>query len=143
MTTTRQSRLGWSVPAGAIAVAAMIALAPAANAQSEQQIKSGCDEADGNYSTIIDTGANVRYSVCCYHDDKGHPYCDTYVNGSYTGTFAGIRRPGPPTGQPVAPPSKTSPPPEAPPPVGPNPVTGNNPPVAPPITNGPPAANVN
>ena len=114
MTTPRRSRRSSLIAAGVIAVTAMTALAPTANAQTEQQIKAGCDEANGTYST---TQGGVRYSECCYRDWKGRPYCDTYINGSYTGTFPGEKQ-GPP-----------------------GPVTGSTPPVAPPITNPPPAAN--
>jgi hypothetical protein len=116
MTTVGQSRLTSLVAAGVIAIGVMTALAPAANAQTEQQIKAGCDEANGTYSTTLGT---ERYSECCYHDWKGRPYCDTYINGSYTGTFPGEKQ-GPP-----------------------GPVTGSTPPVAPPIGKAPPAATAN
>jgi hypothetical protein len=50
MITTRQSLLSSLIAAGVIAVGAMTALAPAANAdkpQTEGQIKAGCDQANG------------------------------------------------------------------------------------------------
>jgi hypothetical protein len=116
MTTTRHPRLSSLIAAGAIAVAAMTALAPTANAQTEQQIKAGCDEANGTYQGQAYRDGNF-YSSCCYHDYKGVQYCDFYTNGNYTQT--------------VGPDRQT---------VPRGPVTGSTPPVAPPITNPPPAA---
>jgi hypothetical protein len=119
MTATRQSRLSSLVAAGVIAVGAMTALAPAADAQTEQQIKAGCDEANGTYYSTGVTMNGHTYSVCCYNDYKGKRWCDSYQDGGYTLTQPAIGKKLPP--------------------LGPGP--GSTPPIAPPITNPPPAAN--
>ena len=109
-------RLWPKLSVAGLVIAGMTALTPVADAQTEQQIKSGCDEAGGTYSTV--PNPNSQYSECCYHDSEGKPFCDTYINGSYTGTFPGDKR--------------------APPISGPNgPPPANNAPIA---TNAPPAA---
>ena len=58
----------------------------------------------------------TRFATCCYKDAEGKYGCDSYINGVYIGTSA--EKKGPPVSGPAAPP-------------------GNNPPVAPPITEGP------
>jgi hypothetical protein len=117
MTTTRHRRLGSLIASGVVAVAAMTSLAPAANAQTEQQIKAGCKAAGGTYKTRIDEGGNT--STCCYKDYYGDRYCDIYLDGNYVGDYN---------------PDKGAPPVGVKPPI-------DNPPVgAPPITNPPPAA---
>jgi hypothetical protein len=118
MTTTRQSRLSSLVAAGVIAVGAMTALAPAAYAQTEQQIKAGCDEANGTYNSTGVTMNGHTYSVCCYNDYKGKRWCDSYQDGAYTMTQPAIGKKLPPLG----------------------PGAGSTPPIAPPITNPPPGA---
>ncbi len=121
MTTTRHSRLGSLIASGVVAVAAMTSLAPAANAQTEQQIKAGCDQASGTYeSTGVVPDNGHTYSACCYNDYKGKRWCDSYTDGTYTMTNpATVKKPPP------------------------GPVTGSTPPVAPPISESPPAANAN
>jgi hypothetical protein len=121
MTTTRQSRLGSLIAAGAIAVGAMTALAPAANAdkpQTEGQIKAECGQANGNYYSSGVMPDGHTYSACCYNDYKGKRWCDSYQDGGYTTTL-------PATGKSL-------------PPLGPG--AGSTPPIAPPITNPPPGA---
>jgi hypothetical protein len=120
MTTTRQSRLGSLIAAGAITVGAMTALAPAANAQSEQQITAECNQASGTYSSYVTTLGN-RYTTCCYKTFRGKLMCDLYKNGDYLSTYDPTLKQLPPGA----------------------PVTGSTPPVAPPITKGPPAAYAN
>jgi hypothetical protein len=125
MTTTRQSRISALIAAGVIAVAAMTvaamtALAPAANAQSEQQITAECNQASGAYSSYVTTLGN-RYTTCCYKTFRGKLMCDLYKNGDYLSTYDPTLKKLPPGA----------------------PVTPSTPPVAPPITEGPPAANAN
>jgi len=106
---------GTLITAASIAISVLTATTAGAQQQTEQQIKAGCDEANGTYSTVPNPDAT--YSVCCYHDYKGRPYCDTYVNGSYTGTFPGEAKPPPPVSGPAAPPANNAPIPTKPPPA--------------------------
>jgi hypothetical protein len=122
MTTTRHRRLSSLIAAGVTAVAAMTALAPAANAMSEQEIQHNCDQANGNYYTTGVAPDGHTYSACCYHNTMTHQnLCMSYTDGEYSETDPAPDKVGPP-------------------PLGPRPV---RPPVAPPITNPPPAANAN
>lgn len=105
--------------AGAIAIAigATTALAPAANAQSEQTITAECNQASGAYSSYVTTLGN-RYSTCCYKTFRGKLMCDLYKNGDYLSTYDPTEKKLPPGA----------------------PATPSTPPVAPPIGNAPPAA---
>jgi hypothetical protein len=114
--TAKRRRLATAGTLLAIA-AAMTALAPTANAQTEQQIKAGCKEAGGTYTTRV--GSIGNFSTCCYKDYYGDRYCDIYIGGTYIETD----------------PEKAGQPPVS--------LPAKPPPVAPPITNGPPAANAN
>jgi hypothetical protein len=96
------------------AVIILTALAPTANAQTEQQIKAGCKEAGGTYTTRV--GSIGNFSTCCYKDYYGDRYCDIYIGGTYIETD----------------PEKAGQPPVS--------LPAKPPPVAPPITNPPPAA---
>ena len=124
----------------------MTALAPSANAMSEQEIQHNCDQANGDYYSTGVAEDGHTYSVCCYHDTMTHQnLCMSFMDGEYTETDPAPAKGSPPLPRPVRPPAnnapiQTSPSPEAPPPAGPKPVTGDNPPVAPPITNPPPVA---
>jgi hypothetical protein len=88
--------------AGVIALGAMSATPPIANAapQTEAQIKQGCKEAGGSYATSTSNGH--RYSACAYNDINGDPYTDTYTDGTYTGTTEEVK--GTPTSKPAPPP---------------------------------------
>ena len=93
----------------AIAAGAMMLTAPVGNAIPEQTIIDECNEAGGNYTTIvIDL---VRYSTCCYRDIKGFTHCDHYVDGTYETTNNTLEPPQPsppppPPGQVVGPPAE-------------------------------------
>jgi len=89
----RLMRVAVLVAAGAIAAAAMMLTAPVGNAIPEQQIIDECNDAAGNYTTIvIDL---VRYSTCCYRDIKGFTHCDHYVDGTYETTNNTLEPPQP------------------------------------------------
>lgn len=95
----KRSLLAAVIAAGAIALGAMIATAPLANAIPEGTIQQECDDANhGSYTTGLDVNGD-RHSACTYTDDSGDTYQDTYVNGTYTGTTPLVRRstpvPGP------------------------------------------------
>jgi len=94
----------------AVAAGAMMLTAPVGNAIPEQTIIDECNEAAGNYSTIvIDL---VRYSTCCYRDIKGFTHCDHYVDGTYETTNSTLEPPQPspppppPGGEVVGPPAE-------------------------------------
>ncbi len=92
--------------AGALGVAAMTTLAPAANAQTEKQIQAGCDEAGGDYDTYQDDLGNT-VSWCCYRDSEGKAHCDMFKNGLYIRTED--TRKIPPVNGPVKPPANNAP----------------------------------
>ena len=98
----KRSLLTAVIAAGAIAVGAMVATAPLANAIPESTIQKECDDANhGTYSTGIDVNGD-RQSSCTYTDSSGNLYIDTYTNGTYTGTNGPLVRhstpvPRPPT----------------------------------------------
>jgi hypothetical protein len=66
-----------------VALSVMILAAPAADALTEQQIKSQCDAVNGAYNTMTDNNGD-SVSTCCY-TVSGGSYCNTYVNGDYRG----------------------------------------------------------
>jgi hypothetical protein len=112
MPTNVRAKCASTVSVAAAVLLAMTALAPAAEAaQTEQQIKAGCDEAGGTYTHT----AGSRISKCCYKDYYGDTYCDEYIDGVYIGDDG---------------------PEKAPPVPGPNQPPSNNAPIGPP----PPAA---
>ena len=66
----------------------MILTAPAAYAQTEQQIKSDCEADGGTYASHVANGNTV--SQCCYRTNQGlatthHLQCFYYLNGIYDG----------------------------------------------------------
>ncbi|MBO0866546.1 MAG: hypothetical protein J2P16_15915 [Mycobacterium sp.] len=114
--------LGSLIAAGAIAAAATIVTAPAADAKdSESQIQSFCAAQNGTYDTFVGGGGD-RISQCCYTTSGGmvpgagplkpHNECLTWVNGEQlnsvsgagTGTTPPRQRPVSPPTAPVAPP---------------------------------------
>ena len=106
----RSMHAGRLAAAGAIAAGAMMLTAPVGNAIPEQTIIDECNEAGGNYTTIvIDL---VRYSTCCYRDIKGFTHCDHYVDGTYETTNNTLEPPQPsppappPGGEVVGPPAE-------------------------------------
>lgn len=71
----------------------MMLTAPVGNAIPEQQIIDECNDARGNYTTIvIDL---KRYSTCCYTDISGFHHCDHYEDGTYTTTNNTLEPPQP------------------------------------------------
>jgi hypothetical protein len=133
------------IAAGVIAFGAMTALAPAATADKPQtngQIQANCKEVSGTYNPPVTGSSGASYSSCCYKDAEGKYGCDYYQDGVYTGTSA--QKQGPPVSRPWAPPANNAPIQiNQAPGAAPGPVTEGGPPVAPPIANGPPAADAN
>jgi hypothetical protein len=84
-----------------IALGAMIALAPATNAQTEKEIQAGCDQANGDYDSYQDNLGNT-ISWCCYKDNEGKAHCDKFENGLYI--LTDDTRKAPPVYGPVNPP---------------------------------------
>lgn len=110
MTTTRHPRLSSLLAAGAISVAAMIALTPDASAdppQTDSQIQANCRDAGGTYNPPVVGSSGARYQSCCYKDAEGKYGCDYYQDGVYIGTSA--RKLGPPVSTPTNPPANNAP----------------------------------
>lgn len=89
------------IGAAAMAAAAILMTAPTANAISEQDIKSECEDIGGTYNSSVVKGH--RYSSCDYTID-GDLKIDTYTDGEYTGTL------DKPASVPPVKPSATAPP---------------------------------
>jgi hypothetical protein len=88
-------RFAGLVAAAAFAFATILA-APSASAepkQTENEIKSGCADAGGTYSTTVRPGSKkappTRFSQCSYPDIKGDMSTDSYQDGKYLGTQDG------------------------------------------------------
>ncbi|MBX7432072.1 hypothetical protein JDV09_08120 [Mycobacterium sp. Y57] len=84
----RHTHLGSIVGATAVAVAAVLITAPAANATprlSEKQIEAECKDANGGvYSS--GTHGSHRVSYCGFTDNTGVNCVDTYVDGRWLET---------------------------------------------------------
>jgi hypothetical protein len=121
-----RTRIYALVAAGAIAAGATILTTAPANAESEKQIQSECEGANGTYATKVGEDGH-RYSHCGFTNGDGILQVDSYTDGTYTGSDppeeAASGKPGPPRLapnhglSPVAPPSTSTP---GPPPPAPN-----------------------
>jgi hypothetical protein len=99
-------------------LSATITLAPAAYAQSEQEIQHNCDQANGDYYSTGVAEDGHTYSVCCYHDTITHQnMCMSFMDGQYTETDPAPNKAGPPSPgpRPVRPPVNNAPITTAPP----------------------------
>ncbi|WP_163748034.1 hypothetical protein [Mycobacterium noviomagense] len=102
----------WLLPATVLAVGT-IALggtltAPTANATA---VEDSCNQNGGDY---VDAGNGIEY--CCWHFSDGSTDCNTYINGTFTGTVHTPQSGGPKGSSPPRPPLN-EPHPGAPPPA--------------------------
>lgn len=104
--TPMRKIVGATLFTATIALGAMIALAPATNAQTEKEIQAGCDQANGVYDTDQDKLGNT-ISWCCYNDNEGKAHCDKFENGLYI--LTDDTRKAPPVYGPVRPPANNVP----------------------------------
>ncbi len=97
------ARLTSLIAAGVIAVGAMTAVTPVANAGTPEE---NCADVGGKLYTNANATGHI-FQTCCYKDAEGKSGCDNYEDGRYTGTTA-FKRQGPAPG-PSGPPANNAP----------------------------------